>query len=60
MCVFIALLCTFFLPSKDFLSSAELLQESLGLLFLLFLTPHTLTAAFLLSFTPTSSPRVFF
>lgn len=41
MCVFIASLRTFFLPSKDFLSSAELLQESSGLL--LFLTPHTLT-----------------
>lgn len=45
MCVFIALPCTFLLPSKDFLSSAELLQELLGLLFLLFLIPHTLTEA---------------
>lgn len=51
-CVFIALLCTFFLPRKDFLSSAELLQESLGLFVLLFLAPHTLTAAFPLLLLP--------
>lgn len=45
MRVFIALPCTFFLPSKDFLSAAELLQESSGRVFLLFLIPHTLTEA---------------
>lgn len=55
MCVFIALPCTFLLPSKDFLSSAELLQELLGLLFLLFLIPHTLTEA-----TPPAPPFLSF
>lgn len=60
MCVFIALLRTFFLPSKDFLSSAELLQESLGLLLLLFLTPHTLTAAFPPLLLPPLHPVSFF
>lgn len=45
MSAVVALRLTFFLSGKDFLSCAELLQESLGLLALLFLTPHTLTAA---------------
>lgn len=46
MCYVRILIPLFFLSTvKDFLSSAEHLQESLGLFLLLFPIPHTLTQA---------------